>query len=51
LDAVSVPTDEAEIDTVYFPDLEGPETREFGSADLQLQIPADLLIERGAKGT
>ena len=50
LDAVSIPRDERDINTVYFPDLGGPETMEFGNAEVQLQIPVNLLVERGAKG-
>ena len=50
LDAVAIPSDERYINTVYFPDLGGPETMELGNAEVQLQIPANLLVERGAKG-
>ena len=50
LDAVAVPRDERDINTIYFPDLEGDREREFGNAPAQAKLPARLLIERGAKG-
>ena len=51
LDAVAVPRDERDINTIYFPDLEGDREREFGNAPAQAKLPAGLLIERGATGT
>ena len=51
LDAVAVPRDERDINTFYFPDLEGDREREFGNAPAQAKLPAHLLIERGATGT
>lgn len=50
LDAMSIPNNEEDINTVYFPNLGGPRTREFGNADVQSRITDRLLIERGAKG-
>ena len=47
---MSIPNNEEDINTVYFPDLGGPTTREFGNADVQSRITDRLLIERGAKG-
>ena len=47
---MSIPNNEEDINTVYFPNLGGPRTREFGNADVQSRITDRLLIERGAKG-
>lgn len=51
LDAMAIPQNISEIDTVYFPDLEADKEREFGNAPAQARIPANLLIERGANGS
>ena len=47
---MAVPRDERDINTIYFPDLEGDREREFGNAPAQAILPAGLLIERGARG-
>ena len=47
---MAVPRDERDINTIYFPDLEGDREREFGNAPAQAKLPARLLIERGARG-
>ena len=50
LDAIAIPQNISETETVYFPDLEGDQEREFGNARAQSRIPVSLLIERGANG-
>lgn len=48
---MAVPTDERDIDSIYFPDLDGDKERTFGNAPAQAKLPRELLIERGALGT
>ena len=48
---MAIPTDEKDVTSIYFPNLEGDKERVFGNAPAQAIIPANLLIERGASGT
>ena len=47
---MAVPTEEREVESVYFPDLDGDLERKLGNAPAQVILPRDLLIEMGALG-